>query len=158
VKRRQRPRVRQSAEVAAAPSLVVTKSAEGEAWSRTWEATGVRWRLVPAVNESGSVHWSELRRRAKTQRKGACVATWAAAGVQRLRGGECATVTITRLSSTGRKLDTDNLAGSAKHIRDGIADALGVDDGSDRYTWRYGQEAHPIRGAWGVRVTIEISP
>lgn len=48
-------------------------------------------------------------------------------------------VTITRV---GRRmlLDDDNLATSAKHVRDGIAQALGVDDGdTSKVTWRYGQ-------------------
>jgi len=39
-----------------------------------------------------------------------------------------------------RKLDCDNLAGSFKAIRDGIADALGIDDGSERLAWYYDQE------------------
>ncbi len=31
-----------------------------------------------------------------------------------------------------RRLDDDNLAGSCKHIRDGVADALGVNDGDTK--------------------------
>lgn len=38
-----------------------------------------------------------------------------------------------------RALDGDNLAGSAKHVRDGIADWLGVNDGDNRITWLYEQ-------------------
>lgn len=59
-------------------------------------------------------------------------------------------VTITRLGP--RKLDSDNLAISAKAIRDGIAQALGIDDGDETAVrWDYAQE----RGAYGVRVRIE---
>lgn len=60
-----------------------------------------------------------------------------------------ATVTITRIGK--RKLDSDNLAISAKHVRDGIADAYGVDDGSDLYTWNYAQE---IGKDYAVRIEI----
>lgn len=47
-------------------------------------------------------------------------------------------VTLTRLGP--RKLDSDNLAGSFKAIRDGVADALGIDDGSELIQWEYRQE------------------
>ena len=48
-----------------------------------------------------------------------------------------AVITITRVAP--RALDSDNLAISAKSVRDGIADWLGVDDGDKRLTWRYEQ-------------------
>ena len=60
------------------------------------------------------------------------------------------TVTITRLGP--RKLDSDNLATSAKGLRDGIADKLGVDDGDERITWCYAQEKSKT---YGVRIEIE---
>ncbi len=46
-------------------------------------------------------------------------------------------VKITRIGK--RKLDSDNLAGSQKHIRDGIADYIGIDDGSSQFDWQYDQ-------------------
>lgn len=58
-------------------------------------------------------------------------------------------ITLTRLAP--RKLDGDNLAGSFKAIRDGVADALGIDDGDDQIEWRYRQEKARQYG-----VTIEI--
>lgn len=57
-------------------------------------------------------------------------------------------VTITRVGP--RKLDDDNLAGAAKYVRDEIARAVGVDDGSTLYTWRYEQRV----GKYGVEVEI----
>ena len=57
-------------------------------------------------------------------------------------------VTITRIGP--RALDSDNLAASGKHVRDGVADALGVDDGDPRITWLYAQE----KGPYGVRIEI----
>lgn len=60
-------------------------------------------------------------------------------------------VTITRLGP--RKLDSDNLAASAKSVRDEIAKQFGVDDGDeDAYVWRYAQEKSK---EYGVRVEIE---
>jgi len=49
-------------------------------------------------------------------------------------------------------LDDDNLAASAKHIRDGVADALGIDDGDQASArWSYRQS----RGPFGARVRFE---
>lgn len=53
-----------------------------------------------------------------------------------------------------RELDSDNLAGSQKHVRDGIADALGVDDGSDTLDWQYHQVRSP-NGVYAVLVRLE---
>ena len=52
-----------------------------------------------------------------------------------------------------RRLDDDNCAYSAKQIRDGIADAIGIDDGSPRYTWKYSQEKSKD---YSVRIVIEV--
>ena len=40
-----------------------------------------------------------------------------------------------------RKLDSDNLAGAYKVVRDAIATCLGVDDGDERVQYRYSQVA-----------------
>lgn len=60
-------------------------------------------------------------------------------------------ITLTRIAP--RALDTDNLASGLKAIRDGVADALGVDDGSSRIQWRYAQERGKP-GEYAVRVEI----
>ena len=60
-------------------------------------------------------------------------------------------ITLTRIAP--RVLDTDNLASAMKAVRDGVADALGVDDGSSRLTWRYAQEKGKTR-EYAVRVEI----
>ena len=59
-------------------------------------------------------------------------------------------VKITRVGP--RNLDDDNLAGACKSIRDGIADRLGINDGSEAIIWRYAQR----KGPYGVE--IEFSP
>lgn len=61
-------------------------------------------------------------------------------------------VTITRIGP--RKLDDDNLAAACKYVRDVIARRIGVDDGSDLYTWRYQQR----KGEYGVDVEIVTRP
>ena len=60
-------------------------------------------------------------------------------------------VTIIRLSP--RMLDADdNLNIAAKSIRDGVADALGINDGNEKQaTWKYGQEQSKRHG---VRIEI----
>ncbi len=60
-------------------------------------------------------------------------------------------VLLTRLGK--RFLDSDNLQSSFKACRDGVADALGVDDGSPLYTWQYAQEKSKD---YGIRIEIEI--
>ncbi len=57
-------------------------------------------------------------------------------------------VTITRVGP--RALDDDNLAAACKYVRDQIAAAVGEDDGSPLYTWRYEQRV----GKYGVDVEI----
>lgn len=60
-------------------------------------------------------------------------------------------ITLTRIAP--RSLDTDNLASALKAVRDGAADALGVDDGSGRIEWRYAHERGKP-GEYGVYVEI----
>ena len=62
-------------------------------------------------------------------------------------GGPCV-VTLTRVAP--RELDDDNLAHAFKAIRDGVADALGVDDRDPRVTWGYAQR----RGPYAIVVEV----
>lgn len=48
------------------------------------------------------------------------------------------TVSLTRIAT--RKLDDDNLRSALKATRDGVADALGIDDGDESIRWEYEQE------------------
>jgi hypothetical protein len=59
-------------------------------------------------------------------------------------------VVITRTAARG--LDTDNLQGSGKHVRDAVAKWLGVDDRDRRVEWFVAQEKGP------VAVVIEVAP
>lgn len=51
-------------------------------------------------------------------------------------------------------LDDDNLVGAAKAFRDGIADALGVDDRDPRVTWQYGQRKGDKPRQYAVEVRL----
>lgn len=88
-------------------------------------------------------HHMVRARRAKAQRQAACL-------MMKPHPVPCV-ITITRVGP--RPLDSDNLAISAKHVRDGIADRLGVDDGSPLLTWTYAQ-----RKAKEYGVEIEVTP
>ena len=95
-------------------------------------------------------HWRARQKRAKDQRTGARLCALA------VIGNEVTTlpkiITLTRIAPG--KLDSDNLAGSCKHVRDGIADAIGMDDGDERLTWLYAQR-RGAKGEYSVDVVIE---
>lgn len=61
-------------------------------------------------------------------------------------------VTVLLLRMAPRKLDDDNLRGALKAVRDGVADWLGVDDGSPLITWEYGQGKASKPRYYGVTV------
>lgn len=96
-------------------------------------------------------HWSARSKRAKFQRAEAHIYCKYKAFPPRL---PCV-VTLVRIAP--RSLDTDNLAGGFKSVRDGIADWLGINDNDPRVTWLYAQE----RGApkqYAVRVEVTHVP
>lgn len=93
------------------------------------------------------LHWRRMASLKKKQK----LATWTALFNVGGRTGMPSIpllVTITRVGP--RKLDDDNLASACKYVRDQIAAAVGVDDGSDLYTWRYEQRI----GKYCVEVEI----
>ena len=93
---------------------------------RTWSEANLR------------EHWAKRARRVRKQRQAARLLVRAAgnmADTSVLSGP--ITRTLTRIAP--RTLESDNLAGSLKAVRDGVADALGVDDGCSRIEWRYDQ-------------------
>jgi len=62
-------------------------------------------------------------------------------------------VRITRIGP--RRMDDDNCIGGCKGVRDGLADAFGVDDGDPRIRWAYGQESRG-RGVYAVLVEVLV--
>lgn len=89
-------------------------------------------RIVSEANRRE--HWAAKAKRAKAHRNAAHLALKA-----ELQKHEPliwpVVVTLTRVSP--RKLDGDNLQSGFKAVRDGVADALGLNDGSDSVQWRY---------------------
>lgn len=63
------------------------------------------------------------------------------------------TIHLTRLG--GRGLDDDNLGSAFKHVRDGVADWLGYDDGDKLLKWDCFQTPG---GASGVEILIKCAP
>ena len=64
-----------------------------------------------------------------------------------------ATITFTRHSR--QTMDSDNLAGAFKHIRDALAREIGVDDGDPRIVWKYGQVRESVKGNY---FTLTVEP
>lgn len=127
-------------------------------------------RLLSEANQRGS--WHAGAKRAKKERgvvrialvspiRGAGLMRGSFLGHRRLDAGQRIAVTLTRIAP--RRLDGDNLQRACKAVRDGVADALGVDDGDERIEWRYEQRRHEehehtlgrvVRG-YGVEIRIE---
>jgi hypothetical protein len=96
-------------------------------------------------------HWSTLAKLTANQRLAAALAVRSV--TMKKERTMPAVVTITRCAP--RKIDSDNLARACSAIRDGIAQAWGVDDGNEGpkgWTWRYGQT---VAKKATVRIEIE---
>lgn len=110
---------------------------------------------VLTVSESNShEHWRHRQRRAKNQRM--TTVLMLVGPFRALRPKLPCVVTLTRISP--RALDDDNLRGALKHVRDGVADALGLKSDRDpRVRWEYGQakEASDGMGEKAVEVRVE---
>lgn len=112
-------------------------------------------RLVNGAN--AREHWAVKAGRAKLQRRSARNALadkmplWLLAADLAAAGDPPITITITRRG--GRRMDDDGLTISAKHVRDGIADWLRIDDGDKRLTWVVKQDKAP-RGQHWVDVVV----
>lgn len=92
-------------------------------------------------------HWARKAKRVKLQRSAAHLAMLEGAGLARqvvFKGGE-RPLTIRLVRVAPRNLDSDNLARSFKAVRDGIADWLGIDDGSPLLTWIYDQRRGNVK-------------
>lgn len=106
-------------------------------------------RLSVLANASRHIHHMTRARHAKAVKELFACATCEA--ILGFRDTVPAVVTITRVGP--RPLDPDNLAGACKHAQDGIAAALGVDDGDPRCSWQYRQR-HDGPGVYAVDVVV----
>ena len=106
-------------------------------------------RLVSEAN--AHEHWRERQKRAKYQRQVAGLLCRLPGGWMPIQPGRARRVLMTRVAAN--QLDSDNAVGAAKHVRDGIADAMGIDDRSPLIDWQVAQEKGR-RGHYAVRVQI----
>ncbi len=135
-----------------------------------WKAKGLivqdsrSWKTAPAeqlpltidcpglivVSEANMrCHWAERRKRMAGQKDQLLLAILLGRH-QRPLIENLTRITFTRIG--GRKLDSDNLAGAFKGVRDALCGWLGIDDGDDvRLTFSYAQE----KGVAGIRVEIK---
>lgn len=107
-------------------------------------------RTISEANRASHEHWRVRAKRAKEQRSLAVTLLKSAFGRGAKVAGRAA-VTMTRIAPVA--LDSDNLPMSFKHVRDGVADWLGINDRDPRIRWQYAQG----RGApwqYGVRIAI----
>lgn len=102
-------------------------------------------------------HWSRRSRRAKQHRRAVyyCWRIQPDAPKEELRarikaGGR---VLVTLVRRAPCPLDSDNLTSSLKHVRDQIAQHLGVDDRDPRVLWAYGQD-----GSRTPHVVVRVEP
>lgn len=112
-------------------------------------------RVVSEANQRE--HWARKAARAKAQRSAACLAVkghaWRVVATMGAPSRPRLVVTLTRIGV--RSLDSDNLARAFKAVRDGIADALGIDDGDSRIDWRYEQRRGGVR-EYAVEIRLEV--
>lgn len=114
------------------------------------EVIAFRSALVVTARTNAHIHWRKRHATDQEDRAhGRQLAGYRGparpvAGLWKRTLGECLLaaggrihVEFTRLSTA--TCDDDNLPSAFKAVRDGIAEALGIDDGSDRYAWSYGQ-------------------
>lgn len=102
------------------------------------------------LSPNARAHWSKRSRAAKKYR-GDCYVLTKAAGLKML--GERAALVIEFLPPDHRRRDDDNLIAAFKSGRDGIAQALGIDD--RQLVTRATISTETTKGG-AVRVTLEV--
>ena len=105
--------------------------------------------VISEANER--CHWRARYTRSKKHRRAAYVATRMHAS-QYIQTKRHITVTMTRHAK--RRMDSDNIASAFKATRDGIAEALEIDDGDPIVEWKCEQVIGPVPM---VSVRIEMS-
>lgn len=123
-------------------------------------------KTVSESNRAGHEHWAVRARRANIQRTAvhAAVVTmmsktpgWTL-GVRNGKYGArdippAARIRVDILRCAPGTLDENNLTGSQKHVIDGIADALGIDDRSSRVEYVVSQKKAP-KGHYSIEISI----
>lgn len=100
-------------------------------------------------------HWAKKSRRIKGQRRTAFLLCRAKFGIIALAVPSSTKYSIELTRITPRILDDDNLRGALKAVRDGIADWIGIDDGSNQLEWIYSQLKESRAKKVGVKITVK---
>ena len=103
-------------------------------------------RLVSEAN--AHTHWRARQKRAKEQRNLVALVLRRTVSPMMMLAAPLEVI-VTRIAPSSG-LDSDNLQGSAKHVRDAIAEILGIDDRDERVRWSVVQR----RGPWGIEIAI----
>jgi hypothetical protein len=110
------------------------------------------WLACRVVSEANRRdHWAVRGKRFRKQAE-TLLAVWLAGGLP-LRLDLTGRFVVT-WTHVGKKMDTDNLAGAFKGLRDYLAKLLGVDDGDERYRWEYQQRLETVPARCGVELSI----
>jgi len=105
---------------------------------------------VRLVNTSNSRSgWRSTAKRAKTVRETTRML------VRNATSGRVFPLVVRLVYVGPRQLDDDGIASAVKSLRDGVADALGVDDRDPRVVWVPDQERGGVR-EYGARVEIYL--
>lgn len=97
------------------------------------------------------MHWAKKAAAKKVARQAAFALAREAIGPGKL-GWAGVALSITFCPPDRRRRDDDNAVGAFKAYRDGIADALGIDDHNFKPTYAWGE---PVKGG---AVLVEIKP
>ena len=103
-------------------------------------------RIISEANQRG--HWAKSAGRKALHRR------TASAILQRHARPTAEKITITLTRFAPRRLDSDNLQFGFKAVRDGVADWLGIDDGSPRLTWAYADKRGEFGGDYLAEVVV----
>ena len=105
-----------------------------------------------ALSPNSRGHWAIKARAAAKARCDAYLLARAAGA--RPSGADSAAVTMTFRAPDRRRRDNDNAIAAFKASRDGIADAIGVDDALWTSTYRMGAPLGDGRGAVEVEIVL----
>ena len=107
---------------------------------------------VRVVSEQNThTHWRVLANRTKMQKQ--AVTFLLKIAREHVDSKSVKRVTFQRCG--GRKLDSDNLVGAFKHVRDAVAVWLGADDGPDGGIRWVVDQNQDTAAAQGIRITFE---
>lgn len=104
------------------------------------------------LSPNARVHWRQKASAVKTARTAAWGAVLACFGASPSLRSKAVRLAITFSPPDRRRRDDDNIIGSFKPYRDGIADALGVDDHKFQCSYAFEE---PVKGG---AVRVEIKP